>query len=189
MRVTSPNFIITAARDLFPGYFAMVMATGALSVAANLMGMRAVSVPLLAVNVVVFATLWSLTLLRAALFFPRIIADLKDHARGPGFFTLVAGTCVFGTQCLVVGRSPVVARALWALGSALWLVVMYAFYRLTFIRLPFMLVVPRGFIFVALIVWTGTFVGLLLSLYRAWATRAELPAAAAATDAGPQFPA
>ena len=65
----------------------------------------------------------------------------------------------------------------------------WPFQLFTALRLPFMLVVPRGFIFVALIVWTGTFVGLLLSLYRAWATRAELPAAAAATDAGPQFPA
>jgi tellurite resistance protein TehA-like permease len=95
-RVAS-NVITTAARDLFPGYFAMVMATGAASVAAHLLGMRAVAALLLAVNVAAFATLWSLTLIRMALFFPRIVADLKDHARGQGFFTVVAGTCVFGT--------------------------------------------------------------------------------------------
>ena len=33
----SPNVVVAAARDLFPGYFAMVMATGALSIGANLL--------------------------------------------------------------------------------------------------------------------------------------------------------
>jgi tellurite resistance protein TehA-like permease len=112
----------------------MVMATGATSIASNLLGMRGIARSLLAVNIVAFVVLWSLTLIRTARFFPRIVADLNDHARGPGFFTLVAGTCIFGTQCLVVGQSPTVARALWALGIVLWVVVMYSFFTAVTIR-------------------------------------------------------
>jgi len=130
----SPNVVVAAARDLFPGYFAMVMATGALSIGANLLGLRAISVPLLAVNVLAFATLWSLTIVRLTRFFPRIVADLKDHARGPGFFTLVAGTCVFGSQCWVVAGSASVASVLWFAGLALWVTVMYSFFTAVTIR-------------------------------------------------------
>lgn len=128
------NAVVAAARDLFPGYFAMVMATGALSIGANLLGLRAISVPLLAVNVLAFVTLWTLTIVRLTLFFPRIVADLKDHARGPGFFTLVAGTCVFGSQCWVVAGNEPVAKALWIVGLVLWVTVMYSFFTAVTIR-------------------------------------------------------
>jgi len=130
----SPNAVVAAARDLFPGYFAMVMATGALSIGANLLGLRVISVPLLVVNVLAFATLWTLTIVRLTLFFPRIVADLKDHARGPGFFTLVAGTCVFGSQCWVVAGNEPVAKALWIVGLVLWVTVMYSFFTAVTIR-------------------------------------------------------
>ncbi|MEW5983155.1 MAG: tellurite resistance/C4-dicarboxylate transporter family protein [Acidobacteriota bacterium] len=125
---------LTAARDLFPGYFAVVMATGALSIAANLQGLRVISVPLLVVNVAAFVTLWVLTIIRLTLFFPRIVADLTDHARGPGFFTLVAGTCVFGSQCWVVANNGLVARILWIAALALWVTVMYSFFTAVTIR-------------------------------------------------------
>ncbi len=95
---TALRRIIAGARDLFPGYFAMVMATGAASIAAHMLAMRWVAVSLLVVNTIAFTVLWGLTLLRLALFFPRVVADLNDHARGPGFFTLVAGSCIFGSQ-------------------------------------------------------------------------------------------
>ncbi len=132
MSVRTPVF--AAAQDLFPGYFAMVMATGAASVSANLLGIHLVAVSLLAVNVATFAVLWTLTLIRAVWFSRRIIADLNDHARGAGFFTLVAGTCVFGTQCLLVGRAPGVAFVLWSIGIVLWVVVMYSFFTAVTVR-------------------------------------------------------
>ena len=96
------NFILRAAADLFPGYFAVVMATGIISIAAYLLEMKTVALSLLILNVVAYVILWLLLLVRLVFFFSRVHADINDHVRGPGFFTVVAGTCVFGSELLIV---------------------------------------------------------------------------------------
>ena len=78
--------------------------------------------------------LWTLTLLRVALFRSKLTEDLFDHQRAPGFFTLVAGTCVLGTQSAIVAAAPTVADTLWYFGLGLWLVVMYAFFTAVTVR-------------------------------------------------------
>jgi len=123
-----------AAADLFPGYFALVMATGIVALAAHLLGMSFMARSLFFLNLAFYLLLCGLTLLRVAIYFPRLLADLKDHARGPGFFTLVAGTCVLGTQMVVQMESYRLAAGLWLLGLVLWLLVMYTFFTAVVIR-------------------------------------------------------
>src|SRR5215204_835379 len=94
--------ISRAAANLFPGYFALVMATGIISIAAHLQGMRPIALALLFINLAAYVILWLLLFLRLTRFFPRVRADITDHVRGPGFFTVVAGTCVLGSQLLIV---------------------------------------------------------------------------------------
>jgi tellurite resistance protein TehA-like permease len=119
--------VLGAAETLFPGYFALVMATGITSIASHLLGFRLIAQALVGLNLLAFAALSFLTVLRAARFPDRLLADLADHARGPGFFTVVAGTCVVGDQLLVVEEAPRIAGFFWDLGLGLWLVVMYGF--------------------------------------------------------------
>src|SRR5215475_8348799 len=107
------RFLDEAAENLFPGYFSLVMATGIISVAGYQLEMRTIARALLVINIVAYVILWLLTLLRLARFFPRALSDLTSHARGPGFFTLVAGTCVLGAQLVVIADSFVVAAFLW----------------------------------------------------------------------------
>ncbi len=125
---------VRAAADLFPGYFSLVMATGTLSVASQLLGYRWIADALLAVNLVAYAMLAGLAVLRLVLFFPRVARDMADHALGPGFFTAVAGTCVLGSQLVVVAGEIAAARALWFLGLGLWAVVTYGFFFAVTIR-------------------------------------------------------
>ncbi len=120
--------------NLFPGYFALVMATGIVSIAAQLWGMLWVASALLWVNVAAFGILSLLLLVRITVYPRRVLDDLRNHARGPGFFTLVAGTSVLGVQLLVVGHAPAVAHSLWLAGIGLWLVVMYAFFTAVVVR-------------------------------------------------------
>lgn len=122
------------AAALFPGYFALVMATGIVSIAAFLLEMSLIAHALLVVNVTAYAILWLLTLWRLFMYFPLVVDDVKSHARGPGFFTLVAGTCVLGTQLLLILGSRAVAWGLWGVGIVLWLVVMYAFFTAVITR-------------------------------------------------------
>src|SRR6185369_13260085 len=114
----------------FPGYFALVMATGIVSIGAHLLDMHMLAWALLVINVIAFLILWVLLLLRLVLFFPRVKADLADHIRGPGFFTAVAGTCVFGTQLVIVNGEYRAGFGLWIVAAALWLVIMYSFFTL-----------------------------------------------------------
>lgn len=119
---------------LFPGYFALVMATGIVSIAGHLLGMATVAWALLVINVAAYLVLWLLTLIRLARFWPQVLADVNHHGRGPGFFTLVAGTCVLGTQLIVVTGAYLIAAVLWLLGVGLWLLIMYAFFTAITVR-------------------------------------------------------
>lgn len=115
-------------KGLSPAYFAMVMATGIVSIGANLMGMRVVAVALGWFNSGAYLTFWALTLVRLSLYPRRFGADLFDHGRGPGFFTVVAATCVLGTQFIILWGNYTVAGLLLLLGIALWLVATYTIF-------------------------------------------------------------
>jgi tellurite resistance protein TehA-like permease len=123
-----------AVEHLFPGYFALVMATGIVSIAAHVLRMPRISWVLLAVNVVAYAVLTVMLAIRLFAFFPRVVEDLNSHARGPGFFTVVAGTCVLGSEIVILTGRAGVAHALWIVGCVLWVVVMYAFFTAAIVR-------------------------------------------------------
>ena len=89
--------ILSGIASLFPGYFALVMATGVVSIACQLLGMHLPALALVVVNWVAYPILWALTILRALRFGELLLRDMSDHQRAPGFFTIVAGTCVLGT--------------------------------------------------------------------------------------------
>jgi len=120
-----------AVEHLFPGYFALVMATGIVSIAAHALQMPRIAWALLAINILAYAVLTVMLAIRLAAYFPRVLADLNSHARGPGFFTVVAGTCVLGNEIAILTGRVEVAHALWIAGIALWAAVMYAFFTAT----------------------------------------------------------
>lgn len=128
------NFIVQAAANLFPGYFALVMATGIISIACYLLEMRTLAIVLLVVNIVAYVFLWLLLLLRLFLFFARIKEDINNHVRGPGFFTVVAGTSVLGSELLIVANQFRIASLLWLLGLILWAIIMYSFFTAMTVR-------------------------------------------------------
>ena len=115
-------------KDLSPAYFAMVMATGIVSIAAFMFGIVAVDVTLFAVNVVAYFVLIVLTVLRLVWFPHAFFSDLVDHRRGPGFFTFVAGSCVLGSQFVLIANNYDIALALWIVAVILWIVLIYGIF-------------------------------------------------------------
>jgi tellurite resistance protein TehA-like permease len=109
------SLIKASVKDLHPAYFAMVMAIGIVSIAAHLLQMTWLATSLAWLNLAAFAVLWLLTLARLLYHRSRVFADLIDHNRGVGFFTMVAASCVLGSQCLLVLDNPPLARLLWFL--------------------------------------------------------------------------
>ena len=124
----------TAVSELPSGYFAMVMATGIVSIAAHLLGMEIIARTLFRMNQVFYVVLW-LFLLSRIVFYPlRFLADLGEHARGVGYFTTVAGTCILGTQFLILDHALAPAISLLCLGAALWVLLIYGVFALLTVR-------------------------------------------------------
>ena len=119
---------------LFPGYFALVMATGIVSIAGYLLGLDRIAKVLFWLNILFYALLLVMTLLRAGMYPARFRADLKDHNRGVGFFTVVAGTCVLGSQFVVLRKDFVAGTSLLVLGTALWGALIYGILGLLITR-------------------------------------------------------
>ncbi|HYT90068.1 MAG TPA: tellurite resistance/C4-dicarboxylate transporter family protein [Gemmataceae bacterium] len=126
MGAAAPAKAGLSVRDLPPNIFAMVMATGIVSLAANGAGMPAVAQVLFWLNAGLYTVLWILLVARVLRYRADLTADLKSHARAPGFFTLVAAPCVLGNQCVVLHGASAAGLALWLLGTVFWLALSYA---------------------------------------------------------------
>jgi len=134
--MTAPNMVQTAEdpgvrvgaiADLFPGSFALVMATGIVSIAAEQHGFHDLALGLLWANAGAYVILWGLTLARLIRFPRRLLADLTSHRKGAAFLTIVAATEVLGGQFALLTTRIAVAVALWWVGVALWTFLLYAF--------------------------------------------------------------
>ncbi len=126
--------VMARARGLDPGSFALVMATGIVSVDATQHGMPTLGRALFWLNLAAYAWLLLLTGLRLARHPREMAAHFATPGRGAAFLTLIAGTCVLGTQCILVVRLPVLARVLAVLGAAFWMVLNYMFFFVAIAR-------------------------------------------------------
>jgi len=113
---------------MHPSSFALVMATGIVSMACELLAHPLLARALLWTNLAFYAALWILTVARMVRFPARVLADVSHHGRSVGFFTMVAATCVLGSQALVIGESWRAAAALWGLGILLWALLTYTIF-------------------------------------------------------------
>ena len=117
-----------ALRACSPAYFGLVMATGIVSLASDMMGHALPARLLFALNAVQYVVLWLVYLLRVLLF-PRVfLGDLLDHARGPGYFTMVAATGILASQCLLLRDDLAMGFGLWVLAVVLWVGLTYTIF-------------------------------------------------------------
>lgn len=113
-----------AVEGLAPGYHALVMATGILSVGTRLEGVDALSDLLLLLCATAYVVLTALTGWRFLAYRAAVVEDFTDPRRGFGFFTFVAGTNVLGVRLGLEGWTGATAVLLVVAGCA-WLVLGY----------------------------------------------------------------
>ncbi|MEB2347299.1 MAG: tellurite resistance/C4-dicarboxylate transporter family protein [Comamonadaceae bacterium] len=123
-----------ALADLSPANFGLVMATGIVALAASMVGWAWIARALFALNVLQYAVLALLYVLRALLHPRRFFGDMGDHAVGPGYFTVVAATGVLASQYLVQGGNVATGWLLWGLTLAFWVVFTYAIFFAFIVR-------------------------------------------------------
>jgi len=113
-----------AVRGLTPGYFALVMASGIISVGMLLDGRLLLSRVLLAVCVASFVVLLLLNGWRLLAFRDAVAEDFTDPRRAFGFFTFIAGTNVLGVRLGMDDHHSLTALLL-VVSGATWLVLGY----------------------------------------------------------------
>jgi tellurite resistance protein TehA-like permease len=111
-----------------PSYFALVMATGIIAIGADLLGWTVLSWGLLALSIAFYLLLCLLTIGRAIAHPGALLADLTDHQRAFGFMTAVAGTCVLGSEMVLITEHFTIATVLLIAGAVLWLLLTYTIF-------------------------------------------------------------
>jgi tellurite resistance protein TehA-like permease len=132
-RPTPPAHTVAAIVDaqitgLSPSYFALVMATGIASIAAHLLGVGFIDVALFVINIAAYLILWALSAVRLARHRAAMLADLIDHRRAVGFFTIVAATAVLGAQTILIAHNLPIATGLLVLAGVLWILLTYTIF-------------------------------------------------------------
>src|SRR3954451_16083421 len=92
------NSFTNGIKSLYPAYFALVMATGILSTACQQLHYDLLAKVLFTLNNVQYGILLLLLIARIVLFFPAFKSDVAASAKGAGFLTFVAGSCILGNE-------------------------------------------------------------------------------------------
>ncbi|MEI8280884.1 MAG: tellurite resistance/C4-dicarboxylate transporter family protein [Armatimonadota bacterium] len=114
-------------KTLFPGYFAIVMATGIVAIASKRVGIHVLDIVLLTIAVLAFVVLIGMTVVRVISFRSELLADFRNAAKAPGYFTMVAGSGVLGTGLLRIAGQPQLAWGLWIFAILLYTFLIHAF--------------------------------------------------------------
>ncbi len=115
-------------KNLPPAYFAMVMSTGIISISCYLLEMDLLAHILFWLNLWFYFSLWILSILRIVFYHKEFFTDMIDHQRGPGFFTIVAGSCILGSQFIIIFNNYSAAFILWLIGLILWFIFNYTIF-------------------------------------------------------------
>lgn len=116
--------VAAAASTANPGYFALVMGSGIVSIGMDNHHQRALSLVLLWIAIAAYAVLVVVNGWRIVSFRSLLASDFTDPRRAFGFFTFVAGTDVLGTRLAIAGWRGL-ALALLVVGSVSWFVLGY----------------------------------------------------------------
>jgi len=123
---TAPQPHLNAIATLFPGYFALVMATGIIAIAAKQQQIDWVADVLYLIAAVAYVVLVALVVIRAIAYSRQLVADLTSHAKGFGFLTIVAGTNVLASASAIIHGWWTLGEILWWCSLPLYVILLYA---------------------------------------------------------------
>src|SRR3954454_14690853 len=121
-------------KSFYPGYFALVMATGIISNASQQLHYDTIARLLFLCNNALYCILLLLFIIRIIFFYPQVKTDLAAHNKGAGFLTFVAASCILGVG--YVQGKQLFAPGIWLLMAALiiWIILVYSFLSLVILK-------------------------------------------------------
>ncbi len=114
-------------RKFKPGYFAFVMATGINSIACDMLMYTNISKVLFGINIAAYLVLAAIIIFLTIRHFDWAVKELMNSAGGLGFFTIVAGTCILGSQFSILTDKPIVGQVLLIAAAIMWFIFVYVF--------------------------------------------------------------
>ncbi|HEY1871864.1 MAG TPA: tellurite resistance/C4-dicarboxylate transporter family protein, partial [Chitinophagaceae bacterium] len=123
-------------QTFFPGYFALVMATGIVSIGAFLYNMKPFAMVLLVANVIFYVVLWVVLIARIIKYPASVKNDIISSSRGVTFLTIVAANNVLGNQFALMTHNNDIAIYLWEFGLGLWIIILYNFFIVLTVKEP-----------------------------------------------------
>lgn len=108
-----------------PAIFALVMSTGIISLALDMLHLREAGFAFSVLNTVQWLTLTAMLIIRCLSAPGAIVQDLHSHGKSFGFLTFVAGTCLLGSEMLTFFGANAVAEGLFFLSLFVWLVLIW----------------------------------------------------------------
>ncbi|WP_417387351.1 tellurite resistance/C4-dicarboxylate transporter family protein [Gimesia sp.] len=106
--------------------FAIVMATGIVSLACSQLQLTLISQGLLVCNLMLSGYLVIFNGIQMKKYPHQVISDLLAPATGFDSFTIVAACCILGNQFLQIIHLPALALALWCVSLVIWLLLSYS---------------------------------------------------------------
>lgn len=128
------NLISNSIKGLHPAYFAMVMSTGIISIASNLLGFTGIAYALFYINIIAYAILLPFQTIRVFMYWDNLYKDLCNPKLSLVFFTVVAATNVLGAQFITVVNQPEIAKIFWYFGIFLWVIISLVAFSALFIK-------------------------------------------------------
>lgn len=119
-----PRVFRDVLENLSPGYFALTMGTGIVSIGLHEAGWDLLSSILLVIAALSYLVLWVLYIWRAIAFSQIMKAELRRPEMAFGYFTVVAGTDVLAVRLDAEGYSAL-SMVLVALAAVLWFIFGY----------------------------------------------------------------
>ena len=99
-----------------------------------MLGIAGADFALFVINMGTYIVLLALAVLRIAWFPRAFFGDLADQRRGPGLFTFVAGSCVLGSQFVLIGGNYDIALALRIVAAILWVALIYGVFAVLSVK-------------------------------------------------------
>lgn len=115
-------------KSTLPAYFALVMATGIVSIASGLKGYHGLALALFWLNVFYYSVL-SIGFIMRLILYPKLVKeDLSSYQNGPGFFTFIAATAILINQILYFFDTKPIVVVLFFIALIAWFIITYGFF-------------------------------------------------------------
>ena len=111
----------------FPTYFAFVMATGIISIAARGLGYHRLGWALFGIDLFAYGIVWACGVIRLVHAPGSVWRELRHHETGPIFLTIVAGTGVLGSDAAAHLFPADFILALFSVAVLAWIFLIYCF--------------------------------------------------------------